>query len=132
MIFSSLTLAAQEVKIVESLSDNSFIVQIEGKNYRALSPERMKEIQETYGERDLLKSQLATTQDSYTMYKVNSARALASQTAKFNFQVEKDSNTIQFWQDQYKEEKDLRERFQNRLGTCWRIPLVPARLCLGK
>lgn len=132
MTLLSLTLAAQEVKIVEQLPDKSYVVQIAGENYRALPPTRMSEIQETYGERDLLKVQLKTTQDSYSTYRETSKLAITQQETKFSLELKKSENIIKFWQEQYKEEKDLRERFQNRLGTCWRIPLVPARLCFGK
>lgn len=106
------------ITIVEKLADGSYVVSINGAEYRALPPSKVKEILQDRESLKLTKAELAELYKSFNQYKVTSAEAQKSAVDV----VEKDKTLIlgqrNFFESEYTKEYKLRTKYEKNLKRC--------------
>lgn len=127
LILSSFGLTfSQTVK--ESLPDGSFIIELEGKEYRALPPEKIKEILLLKATNNILTEESKTFHSQFDLYRETVKKQMEEAEDLKKSEMEKEHKEAMFWMGQYSSEKALREKYQKNLTQCTG-KIVFFRLC---
>jgi len=118
LIVLLLSLSVMAQTITEKLPDGTYIVQIEGIEYRALPPQKVKKILEYKNDAKTFKEYSKQLQDE-----VNNLRGLlktqdAMTEDKIKLSTDNLKNQIVFWQSEYNKEKSLRVKYESNLKRC--------------
>jgi hypothetical protein len=109
----------------EKLPDGSYIVTIEGKEYRALSADKIADLQTKLSEREagikkisLLEQALKNRQETIEAIKV-----------EYDLKLQKSESQSIFWRDQYEKEKKVSSDIRKRMPIC-SFKILLFRVCL--
>lgn len=125
LIFSVQTYGQTVTKVV-TLSDETYIVTIDGRDYKALPVNQVKNILKDREELRILRIDFVTLSKDYDLYRDSSTKALEAAKQITVTESLKRDKQIDFWKSEYDKELKLRTSFGTTLGRChkfiiWRI-----------
>lgn len=128
LVLASFTLVKCQ-KIIEELPDKSYIIEIDGKEYRALPVEKVREIQARLKEGEATKKAYEEYQKAFAKYQKKSDELLQSTNHEWNLRLQKSEGQVKFWKEQFEEEKRYSEDLRKRMPLC-SPKLIFFKICL--
>lgn len=104
--------------IKERLPDNTLIIEVEGVEYRALPPTKMREVVLKLERLKVLETDYITLETSFTEYRHKTEEARLKAEELKQAELAKAAESGKFWEGEYLKEQKLRENYEHILKGC--------------
>jgi hypothetical protein len=121
----------QEIRIAiinERLPDGSVILEMDGVRYRALPPEKLREVVIKLETGRVAEERVKTLTEDFNTFKALSEEARVAALELAEVELKKKDERVAFWEGQYLAEEKLRKNYERIVKSCTGKILI-ARLC---
>lgn len=119
---------AQTVSVIERLSDQSYIILIDGVEHRALPPNSIRDIVKLKSDYKILEENNILLETSIQDIRKANNEYIQALKTEYNKKLEKAEYNSSFYKKQFEEEKKFRDKYANYLSKCTG-KIIFVRLC---
>lgn len=115
------------VKLIEKLEDGSYVIQIDDVEYKALPPNKVRDILKLKADYNLLAPQYDVLKAEHESYKKTSESLILAVKEQSGLEVKKAQDDAAHWKTEFNKEHTMRQDFAKKLGSCsgkiiiWRV-----------